>query len=529
VRSARLAAVAACSWLWVVPAAGAFDFPVEEWEASWAGFEDDFSDDVLPDGGADEPLYYLATCGAIGDDDESGGVLRLRGPQEPCGGVTGGHSFGLSEGMRVEAGFVWELPPSGQIFGISLVNAAEEDIASVAVVRDQILGIGSDALIVLLSAEPTAPSAQGTPVRLDVVSSDVPSDESQLASLVRLELRLEVAPGAGDRLDPTASYRLCASDPCPDEGTLPFTTLATPAIPGPPADVPPLDARENHFAGFFAYGTEDFTIELDDLRVGGDPVADDFEDGAFVARPPYVSPCGTPGEDFREQDGRLHVSGPVEACGAPFTGFAGSLAGEMTVRATFPFSVQPLPCQAYGLLVGSVSEEFALEFVGLEVWRMPTQGPDHDDALVVVAFSEPFVDETLGTVLLPTFARSILAEDAASAALDAASIELELSLVGDIGALEPQAAYRLCDTPTCPDPAVEPFVALTPLSEPPPRPGDRFCGLFGFDVTPPPDGGRIDSPEPAGALLTALPEPGGALASAAALATLGVLVRRRAR
>jgi hypothetical protein len=502
----------------------AITLPYRDFVESW--------DEGFADGDPGEPNDWMAVCGDISDANVGGGALSL--VWDPfCGGAIAGSQFGTPGPLELRASFAWGLPALGESFGISLANLGGTDLGAVAVVRDDLsaLGLGTDTLIVALTVEPTPGSGlPATPVRVAILSLDVPSDLAALSAYPAIEFRLELTENGQGSLDPTAQYRLCQqADPCESEAEAPFQDLPIPAVPAPPPGLIPVGRGESHGAGFVALAPDPFTVQVLDARLRAGPFGDDFEDGILNGSPgpPYVFYCGSEA-DAAETGGALLLDRSGVPCAGEEgvqLGFSASFPGPQTFETTLRYHT-PGICEVSGATLGSASGNFGLDTAIFGVTRFRDLGAGSDtDTLWLYGASEP----EPGGSALPLFAYTT--RPAADVA-DAALLELRLELVEDGLQLRPELSFRFCSDDPCPDEATLPFEALGPAPTFPGvgNPGEiEACpGLFVSDLLAPADGGAIDSPEPIGATLYTVPEPHGLLAHGSALLAVAALGRRRA-
>jgi hypothetical protein len=509
-RTAASFAIALC----VASAAGAYRYDVEEWSATWEGFSDDFEDGLLPVVGSGGAPIYLPIC-AVTSESETGGALVLEGPDPLCpntpGAVlatTGGSTVG-----EIRATFRFEVPAFGQVYGITLSDAASTDIALLVVARTEIPILAPDALLVALLTDPTV-GGLPTPVAFDVLSLEPPHDSVSAAAI---ELRLVTAPGGGGVL-PTGSYRLCESSPCEDEATPPFEPLA--AAPTAPPDGGALVAALPHGPALLAFspGAGDFAFEVEEWSTLGS-ASDDFESAAFGDGAPYGFSCG--GEaDVEQADGTLALRGPIEPCGATGLAFLAAHPGPLSIHARYGFTVPGL-CEAYGISAGPNGSDFA--FLSLVRSPDPLDPESGAEALYVRLSSEP----ESGGPLIPVVASARISGDPLSdpALADVRAIEFELELGADLAGLVPAGRFRLCGETSCP-PDFTPLEPGSAASDP----DAILCGYSAASYDPPADGsGMLVWEGPIGASLfaTRVPEPGPAAAGGSALLTVLALRRRR--
>lgn len=512
-------------------------FEAREWSASWAPFSDDFEDGILPDGDGEEIALYRSDCGPVTDADEGEGRLRLQGPGEFCGGPENPDLQGsrvtlnalLGGAFRLRARFdPQELPlppplePSGPLVGIGVATPDAGEALNLFFLRQR-QPSGGDVLFLGLVDE------LGTEVGAAPLSG-TPQQFVEAARAIEVELAL--APIAeGTMLAPTARFRICdlgSPGSCNDWSSL---------TPGPSAGTLPADVPLAADLFALTFSEQSFAIDVLDWEATGElggPLrsGDDFEDGELGRTLAYSPDCLV----TEETGGALRGTADPEGtgCDGGLTALV-TLPGPERVGARFAFETFPRCGGGPGVgfvglpddgLDGSDLSDFVPDSAFLRLVRGPMPGVGHD-VLAVLLLAE--AEEDLPSSLGNPIERLILSEgpDSDPGLAGVETIEMDVQLRPESGALRPHGRVRLCESADCVDDP--PYHDLEPWKVPQEEPGFLLCGATAASLAPPLDDGLISARRSSAPALLFVPEPRSGTLGAAALASLGLLMRCRSR
>jgi len=495
----KVGAIASLMTALLAPAAGSYQ--VERWSSTWHGYADDFEDGVLPDGDPGEPDAYEGFCGALDDDAEAGGRIRLELPNAACtGGVSLAPKILLGRDTTLRVRFAPTQLTPGSFFAMVLGNQSLSQRITLMIVRDDLLGPGSDAVGAALYYNFTALEGlllSGTP-------------DAFLAGTGSIEIELSTRAGPqGDTAVPHARVRICALAGCTS------SDLFVDLLDGPGAPPGAVAAGQRLQVSFGLNAPGGGIADVLDWSVTTH-FEDEF-DGALTERAPYAGQC----LDGATAGGALSIdlTGPSCSIRGGFTAAVTSPA-PATTQATFAFAVPPPCSDAFAIGLGA-DRELVAEPDGAMAWlsRGPIPGIGDDVLYVALEADAPYPTRPwLGLHVLST------TPDSFGAGVDSIEMRLEDHVDPFGGPVTAHASVRTCAGRDC---AGAPFADLQPFSFPQADPDLVVCGARAADRAPPLDGGAMDPDAARISYLVFAPEPDGALVAGVAICV--ALARRRRR